>query len=144
MGGAIAGFFAVFWLINRSYSKQMDKSRDVEIEKLNEINEKLRTEKKPLNIVLKFNQDDLSSDEEIKDLKFEKSTLKIINDKIGDKEPPRDIILAPGGEQTWFFRHYNADPEDLAILEIVDNKKRKWESKFYLYAPYQITQELRR
>ncbi len=120
----------------------MDKSREDKIEKLKE---ELEKEKKPLNIVLKFNQDSLSPDEEIKDLKFEKSTLKIINDKIGDKEPePRDIILAPGGEQTWFFRHYNADPEDLAILEIVDNKKRKWESKFYLYAPYQITQELRR
>lgn len=142
LGGAVAGFFAVFWLIFRSYRKQMDKSNKVEISKLNE---KLRKEKKPLYVVLKFNQKNLAPEEEIKDLEFEKSTLKIINDKNIDKESePEDIILTPGGEQAWFFRQYDVAPGDIAILEIIDSKKRKWKSQFNLYEPYSITQELRR
>lgn len=143
LGGSVAGFIAIFFAFSRFYNSQMEKVRD---EKLRKLAEELKKEKemgkKSLHIVLKFNQDDLNIGEVVHNLKFEKCTLKIYDDKFEEKESS-NIILALGGEQAWTFKLPNLNPDSIASLEIVDNKKRKWEvNPFRLYAPYSITKQV--
>ena len=77
LGGSVAGFIAIFVVFSKFYGSQLDKIRD---EDINKLKAELKTdkEKKPLNIVLTFNQNDLPPGEIVKNLKFEKCTLTII------------------------------------------------------------------
>ena len=143
LSGSVAGFFAIFFVFSNFYKTQMKIVRDEKVRKLaEELDKEKEREKKPLHIVLKFNQDDLNIDEVVHNLKFEKCTLKIYDDTFEEKESS-NIILALGGEQAWTFKLPNPNPNTIARLEIVDNKKRKWEvNPFSLYTPYQITKQV--
>jgi len=142
LGGAAAGFFAVFLLIHKSYSSQLDKSRADGVKKLEkELDEEKKKGKKPLTVNLKF---DLPT-EEAKDIQFKDCILEIFdeNDQIIDLR--KNIILTEGGELAWTFQLRDIEDSFKARLKIIDNKDREWGvNAFYLYAPYQITQIAKR
>lgn len=133
LGGAAAGFFAVFILIQKSYSSQLDKSRaDVE-KKLEKELEEEKKKRKPLTVLLKFDP----PIEEVRDIKFKDCILEVIDEK--SKIISRDnISLTEGGEGAWYFQVRDIEEEWRARLKFFDNKDREWEvNPFSLYEPYQ-------
>lgn len=137
LGGAAAGFFAVFILINRSYSSHLDKSRADGVKKLEkELEEEKKKKTKPLTVNLKFDV----PVEEVKDIQFKDCILEIFdeNDQIIDSR--KNISLTEGGEGAWNIQLRDIEGDFSAHMKIIDNKDRVWEvNKFSLYVPYQTT-----
>jgi hypothetical protein len=119
-----------------------DKIKKLE-EQLEEVKKKA---KKPLTINLKF---DLPV-EEAKNLQFKESTVDIYDEGGNIIIPNKNIILSEGGygedgAPAWTFQLNDIDDSHRAKVKIIDNKDRVWgRSAFYLYAPYQVTHNVKR
>lgn len=97
---------------------------------------------KPLTINLMF---DLPN-EEVRNLKFEKCTVTVHDEKSGAKVSNTTLILgglSQDGKQAWTLKLLDDNSDSSASLEMVDDKGRKWEvSPFYLYVPHPITRNV--